>query len=172
MSNLSDYFISGPQTLQLLGSATVVGSAATTMTVGGLDFSAYAAFKLYVSFDNALASTRTIKMTYNSDTTDANYNSQLLTIDGATVGAAATTDATIAQMHSNAVMTLVIDILRDATGQPRATGYGNEDAGNVEIRNVSHRWNDATNITAITFTSDTASGFDVGSYVKVYGIVA
>jgi hypothetical protein len=154
----------------LLGSDEVTGAAATSMSVSGLDLSAYAAFKVYVKLKEVSGATATIYMYYNSDTTAANYNNQNLTVDSSSVAGSSTTDAWIHQMHANALMNMVIDIFTDVDGEVRAIMTGNEDQGNVEVRHSSHLWMSAANVTSIAFTHGAANGFAVGCRMDVYGI--
>lgn len=162
----------GSGAMTSLGTATVTGSAATSLTISGLDLSAYRCFKLVGKIKNADASDRTIAMTYNSDTTATNYHRQVLAGFGGSTAGGAANDAQFLNLKASSHITFEGSIMADVDGCPRAQNWCNEGqtSANMAYRGYIHRWVTAANVTSITFTASSANALAVGSTVTVYGV--
>jgi len=154
-----------------LATQSVSGSAATTLAVSGLDLSAYKAFLVLFSLDNATGSAAVISLYYNADTTATNYQEQSLTINGATLTGARANDARIANLDANETVTGEFRVINDRDGRPRANVTGNRGAAaSVILQTHAHVWTSATNVTGITLSSSVANSLAVGSSISVFGI--
>jgi hypothetical protein len=171
MTNLTDYFQMNPRAMVNLGTATVAGAAATTLTLSGLDLSAYTAFKVHVKLKNPTGSTALVSLYYNADTTATNYHQQYLLGNSTTITAARSNDGIVIVMSATSKTNARIEIETDVDGIPRAFVKTNRDNGSgLILQNRVHQWTSATNITSITLSSSVASSLDIGSTFTVYGI--
>lgn len=159
-------------TLVKIGTATVLGAAATTLTLSGLDLSAYAGFYIEFALDNATGSSSNISLYYNGDTTATNYNRTGITvITSATVTNG--NDGVFGNMPINETSTGQIWIKNDRDGRPRANNLENRGASSAGTARINwHSWTSASNVTSITFSASIASSLAVGSTFTVYGIRA
>lgn len=161
---------SGGSGLTLMGSATVAGSAATDMTVSGLDLASDGAYLVLVNIGNATASSATISLFYNGDTTQTNYYYQFWAGNGAASQASRTNVAALvglaASSSASGKITVMPDIL---SGYPRAIIQINRNTpSSIDSIHAAHIRNDGANVTSLTISSSVASSLAVGSYVKVY----
>jgi hypothetical protein len=149
-----------------LGSATVTGSPASSITVSSLDLSAYASFMVVFSVkDNSGAGA--VSLFYNSDTTATNYNTEVVAgVPGIVTGRA--NNANITSLDSGLCTSGKIDIIADADGYPQAIGISCRGRTTLSSEWYSHVWNSATNVTSITLS---ASSLAVGSKMTVYGLL-
>lgn len=155
----------------LLGTATVSGSAAQTMTVSGLDLSAYKAFRVIGKVENATGSEIGLSMYYNADTTATNYHRQVLLVNGTAIDGIRANDAAIAAVGPNDFLDFNADITSDLAGKPRATAMAADDqATDIFLWSAAHIWITAANVTSITISGATASSLAIGSTFSVYGI--
>lgn len=160
----------GSGAMSVLGVTTIAGAAATTMTVTGLDLSAYEAFKVIVKLKNATGSAADISMFYNSDTTATNYYRQYaITSSTSTTGQRAN-DAIITYLSASTGGIIKMDIAEDVDGYPYALAFAAAGGSGIVIRNIYHHWTTAANVTSITLSSSVANSLDIGSIMKVYGI--
>lgn len=161
----------GSGSLTALGTATVAGSAATTLTLSGLNLASYKGFIIVMALDNATASNADVSLYYNADTTATNYNRQSLGADGASVSGARANTAQIGTIPASETLTGSIEIANDRDGRPRATSRFNRDAGSVlKFSLFITAWTSATNVTSITLSSSVATSLAVGSTFTVYGL--
>lgn len=158
--------------MTLLGTATVAGAAATTLTMSSLDLSAWKAFYVVLSIKNASGlSAPNISLYYNGDTTAANYARQSVSISNASVAATRGADAIVDSLAVSEHITAHFTITNDLTGKPRANYWGNRDTTTqLTMRLVNTYWSSATNITSITISSSTASCLAIGTTFSVFGI--
>lgn len=162
----------GGGAMTLLGTATVSGAAATTLTLSGLDLSLYKHFWLVMALDNATGSSALISMYYNADTTATNYHRESLSCSATTVTAGRANDAVLATLAANETQTMIMFIANDRDGKPRNICYANRDAPSVVIgSNTWHCWVTAATITSITMSSSVASALAIGSTFSVWGVV-
>jgi hypothetical protein len=157
--------------MQLLGTATVSGAAATDLTLSGLDLSAFAGFKIILKIKNATASAGLISLFYNGDTTATNYDRQALSGTGSSAAAARVNAAAITSLIASECSTGTIDIFNDFDGKPRARSQTNIGApSGLILQDIAHVWDSATNVTSITLSSSVANALAIGSTFSVYGI--
>ncbi len=158
-----------------LGATTVAGSAATVITVSGLDLSLYKAFKVYFALKDAAGTgTGTISLYYNSDTTAGDYQEQGLTLSNATSTPARATDAKLGNLDSGRYLTGFIEIEMDILGRASALIFANRDnSAGVVWQSSMHTWiTNYANVTGITLSSSIANQLAIGSTFIVYGITA
>lgn len=149
---------------------TVLGSAATDITVSGIDLSAHRSFNVEFTLKNATGTAGDIRLLYNSDTTLANYPSQVHYTAGST-NIAVRVNAGISSLPASNAVVGDFKVKNDLDGKPRAWGHSNSQApASVEQRVFAHVWNSATNITGITLSSSVASSIAAGSTLTVYGV--
>lgn len=162
---------SGGGAMTLLGTATVAGAAATTLTLSELNLSAYKAFFATFRLDNATGSAANISLYYNADTTATNYYVQSVSGSNTTVSGARGNSAILATMDANETLTWTATIVNDLDGRPRAFLHLSDGAAASVVMHVeSHVWTSATNITGITLSSAIASSLAIGSTFSVWGI--
>lgn len=172
MTSLSDYFTLAPQRFQVVGTTTVTGSAATTMTVSGLDLSAYNYFVLTGAIKNATGSQTLISLYYNSDTTATNYHRNSAAFGGSGTFAQSN-DAVALILAASGYLTFDGTVKNGIDGKPRSKLDAVEDqTTNQRIRIHGTQWTSATNVTGITLSASVSSSLDVGSTFTVYGVVA
>lgn len=160
----------GSGAMTLLDAATVSGSAASTITISGLDLSAYKAFIVYFSLKNATASTATVSLYYNSDTTATNYYQQLITGNGGLSGSR-TNNGLISSLVASEIACGEINIQRDLNGRPHARSHTTSGApATILLQDFAHVRDNTANVTEVTLSSSVASAFDIGSGFRIYGI--
>jgi hypothetical protein len=162
--------VSGSQVL--LGTATVAGAAATTLTVSALDWSAYTAFQVISKVKNATGSNSNISIYYNADTTATNYHRQLHYGNGTSSQASRGNDGVIFTMLASASANFQARITEDLDGKPRVIASAN--SGNTTGMYhyaAASQWVTASNVTSITLFASVASSLAIGSTFSVYGIV-
>ena len=161
----------GSGAMTLLGTATVAGSAATTLTLSGLNLGASKSFVVDFALDNATASVASISLYYNSDTTATNYYRQSLFNGGTTNSTSRGNESVVIVLAASETATGSFKIIKDRDGKPRAWGQVNSAApASIEQRVFSHAWTSATNVTGITLSSSVANSIAIGSTFHVYGI--
>lgn len=171
MGALSDYFTLAPQNLQVLGTTTVAGAAATTITVSGLDLSAYASLTVFAKLKNATGSATEVHLTYNADTTATNYHSQR-TAHTSTTAAVIVNSPYVITLSASAFLDFSGVIMADVDGYPRASLQGIDGVTTgITTRLGSHLWLSNANVTSLTLTSSVASALAIGSSLKVYGVL-
>ena len=108
-------------------------------------------------------------MTYNADTTATNYGLQFTTGDGSSSNAVRNNNAGIFSMASGECVMSQVRMRRDLDNIPRASLQTSRGAvATIKNQSVEHVWNSSANVTSITLTSSVASGFAIGSYIKVW----
>lgn len=155
----------------LLGTDTISGSAGTTLSLTGLDLSAYGAFAVVVVLKNATAADATISMRFNNDTTATNYYRETIVANGATLSSSRSNDDLIATLPASGGIFARFDIANDIDGRPVATGAIQAGpVASIQLRNYARGWVTAANLTRIDIAANTANALAVGSYFKVYGV--
>lgn len=163
--------VGGSGAMTLLGSDTVVGAAATTMTVSGFDISDYQELILVGKLKNATGSNTSISLYYNSDTTATNYHRQTHTVDHSTTTGNQGNDGVMFVVVASGLGNFDANVALDVDGKARASGVACEGVGVAIIgRSFWHLWTTAAAITSITLSASVASSLDVGSTFTVYGI--
>lgn len=162
---------SGSGAMTLVGAATVAGSAATSLTLSGLDLATDGRYVVYGNFANATGSAATISLFYNGDTTTTNYYLQFWQADGATNTPARNNSAALFTMNASSHLTMKADLLRDLAGYPRMTMQVNRHApSDIALVQNAHIRNNTANVTSLTFSSSVAGALAVGSSFRVYKV--
>lgn len=155
----------------LLDEQTVTGAAATSISLTGLDLSAYRSFRLEFSLKNATAGAVTFGVYFNGDTTATNYYRQGVAAVGSVISAVPGNDGLIVGISANSNVVGGFDIANDVDGRPVMSGvlqYG--DISAPSHRSMSRTWVTAANLTQIDIVAAVASALAIGSTVRLYGI--
>lgn len=161
--------------LSFVGSATVSGAAATTLTLSGLDLDTDGRYLIFYAFKNATTSTATISLYYNSDTTATNYQRQTADFSGSTPTIQQANDAGVLGLQSttggvNGDNNGYFFIANDVSARPRLVNIQSRDGTTgLRVQLVSHYWKTSgANVTGITFSSSVASAFAIGSTAQLW----
>jgi hypothetical protein len=161
----------GGGAMTLIASATVSGSAVTTVTISGLDLLADGFYQVIFSLLNASGSSPAISLFYNADTTATNYNNQTQVSSNTSTTAARVNNGRIFEVAASSYVTGTIAITRDVSGRPRAVCDANRDEPSaISIQRSVHIRANTANVTSITFSSSVASSIGIGSTFKVFKI--
>lgn len=159
--------------LRLVAEQTVVGSAATSVTFSNLDGNADYGYTL-IGMRYGANGGAGLKIYFNGDTTDGNYNTQSITNVGDSVLSAynysapwvdpnsALSSGNVDQIIANIDRNTRISCISEAHGVT-----GSTPAHNSSKNFISHLSNQS-NITSITITGAAASDIGVGSNFKLY----
>ena len=161
-----------------VATASVAGSAATTLAVSGLDLNTDERYFIELDLKNATTSTALLSLYYNADTTAANYNRQALTISSTSVTGSRGNDGQIGAMDSNTASTgsgnyiaqawLRNDIDVHPCLNLSCLRSGNS---NILLQQIVHEWRTAsTNVTGITISSSVANALAVGSKITIWKV--
>jgi hypothetical protein len=156
-----------------VGEAIVAGSAATSITVSGLDLDTDESYFVELALQNVNGTLAEVRLFYNGDTTTSNYHYGQSLVTGAGVASTGSgTDAYVIPLNASGdcVATTTLPIKRDLTGRARCVFQTNGTPGGSDFAMAirSHRWATVANVTSITFTSSVATAFAVGSYVRIW----
>jgi hypothetical protein len=153
-----------------IGTATVSGAAATTLTLSGLDLSSYKCVFLSWSFDNATGSSSNLSIYYNADTTATNYETQVLTGNGSSVSSSRANDAFVIGLVANEPSIGTAVIRYDQDGKARWTSVLNRGpAATMLLQIGGQMWTVAGAITGITVSASVASSLAIGSTFSLWG---
>lgn len=152
---------------------TVAGSAATSMTLTGLDLATDKSYMIDLSVLNATSTDTDLDMFMNADTTRTNYDHQLFIGDGGTpFTVRANTPRIMALGPAVGVLsTIRVFLSLQADGGVAAVVKGGRwrSGTGMVIWDTAWRWRTTgTNVTSITFTSVTANAIDVNSFARAY----
>lgn len=155
-----------------VGSATVAGAAVTNFSISGLNLDVDQEYYLRVKLKNATASTVTLSLFFNADTTATNYDRQTLSQTATTTSGARANTATIAGMNASLNTTFTLRIVRSADGFVVSISEQVRDVSStVSLQLIGHSWRTlATNVTGLTFQADVATSIAIGSSMKVWKI--
>lgn len=162
-----------------VGTATVTGSAATTLTISGLDLNTDVHYYIEWSLLNANNVGSTISWFFNSDTTNANYDNRSLTGSGSAASSSTQNTPAFVGLTSNAggvngSAQGVAWLAQDLYSKPTVRMLEQRDATTgIVVSYVVIQWRTAsTNVTGITLSANVANALQVGSYIKVWKFVA
>lgn len=153
----------------LVASAVVTGSAATDLTVTGLDLNAHHDYRILVSGKNNNASSFDAYLYFNGDTTNANYGRQSLYGLGSTAGAARSTSPVFGTVGASSDFDLVATMVKSPSGWPAVMGA--QSAGfytGLTHTNFVIRRNNSANVTSLTYHASVAGALAIGTEIKVY----
>lgn len=154
-----------------IGSASVSGSAASSVAISGLDLDSYRAFLVTFAFNNATGSDSDISLYYNADTTATNYDRQALTVSSTTTTAARANTGYAFTVPANDVVNGTIWITKDRDGHPRCNIQSNRGAlASIVLQLLAHGWTGTANVTGMTFSASVANSLTVGSVFNVFGV--
>lgn len=162
--------------MQYVGFYSVSGGAVTTMPISGLDLNTDHHYLVRIDLKPALlATSSTISLFANSDTTAGNYDTQALQLSNSTFSNARVNAATIAAMAGTSAVgqvVLWVKISRSAQGYVTFYVEGSEDTGTgVKLRIAPFLWRTlATNLTGLTVSSSAAASLANDSRIDVWRI--
>ena len=156
-----------------LGTATVGGSAVTSLTINltATPLSGYTYFKVVFNFKNATGTAGTLALYLNNDSTGTNYDRQTLSDIGSSVVGARTNANVLATLLANAVVQGSLEICRDRDGDATILFQASEGATTaLQHRAGSIKYRTAADINYLTVTSSVANSLSPGDSFTVYGI--
>lgn len=156
----------GGGAVSYLTSATVTGSAATTLSVTGLDLTTDQEYLVSILYKNASASTSSINLYFNGDTTDANYKRA-----GMSSSATFTSNAPLLGSTTAGGSDYWTGALRmEINSRPAFFGSAYKYTTTPALAGQSQAiyWATANNLTQITVSSSVASGLAIGTNITVY----
>lgn len=152
--------------LEFVGEAVVTGAAATSMTLSGLDLDADEIYEFELSFDNATASTGTVSMFVEGDTTATNYDRVIASYGS---GGTYTNNANLVGLAASDSHWVQGSMTRDLEGRARVLARANYDVdANLSYQDIVWRYRTSSNVTSITITSSVASSLAIGSFLRVW----
>ena len=156
----------GGGALEFVGEAIVTGSAATDLTLSGLDLDADEHYFLDFTGLNATGSTAQLSVYFNGDTTATNYWRNVSTVGGAGNGV---NNAILFSFIANGATVVKGDLMVDMAGRARLgtrSNYG--DGANKSEQDGSLIWQTVANVTSITISSSIASALSVGTRLRMW----
>ena len=156
----------GGGALEFVGEAIVTGSAATDLTLSGLDLDADEHYFLDFTGLNATGSTAQLSVYFNGDTTATNYWRNVSTVGGAGNGV---NNAILFSFIANGATVVKGDLMVDMAGRARMgtrSNYG--DGANKSEQDGSLIWQTVANVTSITISSSIASALSVGTRLRMW----
>lgn len=164
---------SGSGAMIHVGTATVAGSAATTISLTGLDLDADEQYVIELSLKNALGSTSNVQLRYNGDITGGtNFDEQRASVSNTSFSGTRANDGLIFQMPANATVNASGRIRKDLDGKASSIWQAREGATTaIVLRIAAHHYRTAGNVTEIDITT-AVNGFAVGSYMEVWKVVS
>lgn len=154
-----------------VGEASVAGSAATSVTLSGLDLASDQCYFILFAFDNATASLANLSLQFNGDTTATNYYTQFITGDSTATTAARQNSALFCSLSANETNTGYFFMRADLDGRPRTLALNNREAPSLlRVQFANHVWTTAANVTSITISSSVANALAVGSTVRIFKV--
>jgi hypothetical protein len=154
-----------------IGSATVTGAAATTLSISGLNLDVDTRYEISFEGANATGSATTLSLYFNSDTTATNYDVESVGFAGATTTPARANSSVFGQMAATSGTASVDMILtKGQDGKPSARIVAREDITTaIRLRSCSQMWRTSgTNVTGITITASVANSLAIGSIIRVW----
>ncbi len=160
--------------LKLIATSEVTGSATSTIDFTGLDINTDKFYKIIFNYHNDLASAYGVAMFINADTTTTNYHTQEVHISSNTTASARANNANILYFFNSGTGQAEILLSLSKDGYPNAQAFYDEgksaNAVQIDLRHYK-KIGTVANITQVTFTTQTANGFAVGTEVRIYGAV-
>ena len=156
----------GSGNVTYVAQGVVSGSAATTLTVSGLDLTTDQEYLVVIDMKNAAGSTSQMSLYYNGDTTDANYKRSY----GTNIGNGAENNARIGGFTASEIGYIEAKLRLDLNGRPALmfTGHRSTTTPTVLSQYQSTYWTTIANVTQLTLSSSVASGLAVGTKMTVY----
>ena len=165
----------GGGSLSLVAESTVAGSAATSISISGLDLAADEKYVIHFTADNATASAASISLYFNADTTATNYDRQAVTIASNLVTASRANDALIGTLNANAVNVnyTITPLALNLEGRPRSTWDRHGDNTTALAAQLFwHMRRTVANVTQIQVTSSVANSLAIGSKLTIWKLTS
>jgi hypothetical protein len=160
--------------MSLVGTATVSGSAATSLSMSGLNLALDKCYYIQWALkNNTGSSTPSLSLYYNSDTTATNYATQYAYAVNSTVNSPSFVNSAVLDAFTSGTSSSTGDVLifNDPDGRPRSQfRFSRGSATSPQVIGGTHGWNSTANITGITVVASVANALAVGSYFKVFKV--
>lgn len=152
-----------------IGSATVTGSAITSLVLSGLTLSTTAQYRVIIHAKNASASNMAGSLFFNGDTTLSHYSAARLYSSGTNVVGGGGADATVWALNSGQAGYFSGPLIRDLNGYARLLLEGSRDSGtSIAVYKTTSLWSNVSAITSITLAGSITNSLDVGTTVEVW----
>jgi hypothetical protein len=162
----------GSGAMELVGTATVAGSAATSLTMSSLDLATDGCYIIHAVLKNATGSTSHASLYFNGDTTATNYYRQALSVNGVGVNAEQANDGLAISIEGSISVFAEITLRRDFDGYPRSHVRNTRSSVTApQLQHWTHGRNNTANVTSITLSGSVANSLAIGSYFKVFKLV-
>jgi len=158
-------------TLKLLGTVTLSADA-TTIGFSSLDYNTTGYFLAIYNLEASSANADNVSLFINDNTTAADYDTQVITGNGAGITGSQTDVSTIARTEASETCCGYAIIFIDPLSKAVAIGSYARDGGIVlnEQFSIKDAASTTANITDLDFTSARADGLDIGSTISLYSI--
>lgn len=155
--------------MEFIGEAEIIGAAATTLVMSGIDLNADGRYFIEIELVGA-SGAPTIAMTYNDDTTATNYDVQVSEVAGGSAGQARANNAILLTTVTTDTTSIEGWLRINGEGNPRFIyRYSSGDTTAIKTGYGVHTWRTpATNITSLTLTSSVSSALGIGSRIRVW----
>lgn len=162
--------ISAAYGMQLVGEAVVTDSAATSLTVSGLDLAADEEYRLEIDILNASTSGGiTVSLYFNDDTTASNYWIQSQAASDSSSSSSRANVASIVGAEASSSVSGRGVLARSVDGYPRTLVQSSRNKPSSLITQwLNHIRSSAENVTSLTLFSSIANALAFGSRVRVY----
>lgn len=165
-------FVKSERKFGYVGSATVAGSAATTLTISSLDLATDQEYEAEFEMDNATGSVTNLSLYFNSDTTATNYYMRYVFANGTALSTSVSNDSAMISVAANQNCSIRFKIRKDFDGKTRAWFEVTQNAVgssmNLVIGHVA--WTSTSNVTGITISASVASSLAIGSTIRVFRV--
>jgi hypothetical protein len=173
-NKLSATVTGGGGAMTLVGTATVTGSAATSLTLSGLDLSTDGAYYVVYSLGNASAgSSIDVSMFFSGDTTATNYYTQQLLANNTSVtgNTGRVNNAKVIGINTTTTGVGRAHLTIDNLGRARCIiDCARDHSTGMLLQMAALQYLTIANVTSLTFTASVASTLAVGSYFKVFKV--
>lgn len=157
----------GASSMQFVGEAVVAGTAATDLTLSGLNIDVDERYELEIAVLGATGSTASLSLFLNSDTTATNYEAARLT-DGAS---AKSDDAIFGGSVGARIGRIMCTLTRGVDGRAIMEFRGaRAESTTATLQDAIVIWDTSANVTSVTLNSSVASHLAVGSYIRAWKV--
>jgi hypothetical protein len=161
--------------MSYVGGHVVSGGAVTTFSVSGLDLDAHEEYYIRYNIDNNSGGNSVVVLTYNADTTTANYDREIHLASAGTSNSSGgnTPSITGAGLSAGEQMCGRAWIRRNFDGFVCGFGHNNQidTTPNRVFMTWTHLWRTAsTNVTSMAIAASAANSISNGSYLHVWKI--
>jgi hypothetical protein len=156
--------------LTYVGSATVAGAAASTLTISGLDLNSHKGYFIRIKLKNAVGSVPQVSLYFNADTTASNYDSQVYGIAVSALSGGRANSARLVDIPASSYAMGTFELTNDLQNKPTAVYTGMDGITTaILLIGTAVAWRTTgTNVTGITLSASVANALDIGSSIEVW----